>query len=141
MKKNKMKILMVCQHYYPERFQNQDICEQLVQDGHEVSVLTGLPNYETGYVLKKYKHGKNRQETINNVHVYRTFEIGRRKGVFWRMLNYFSYALSSSWYALWNRKKYDIVFSYQLSPIFMLLTATIIAKKQHIPLYIYAAGR
>ena len=137
MKKNKMKILMVCQHYYPERFQNQDICEQMVQDGHEVSVLTGLPNYETGHVLKRYKHGKNRQEIINGVQVYRTFEIGRRKGVFWRILNYFSYLGSSSWWAIWNRKKYDIVFSYQLSPIFMLMPAAIIAKKQHIPLYIY----
>ncbi len=132
-----MKILMVCQHYYPERFQNQDICEQLVQDGHEVSVLTGLPNYETGYVLKKYKHGKNRKETINGVKVYRTFEIGRRKGVFWRFLNYFSYTLSSSWWAIWNRKKYDIVFSYQLSPVFMMFPAVITAKKQHIPLYVY----
>ena len=53
-----MKILMVCQHYYPERFQNQDICEQMVQDGHEVTVLTGLPNYETGFVPEEYKDFK-----------------------------------------------------------------------------------
>ena len=132
-----MKILMVCQHYYPERFQNQDICEQLVQDGHEVTILTGLPNYETGFVPEEYKHGKHNNEKINGVQVCRTFEIGRRKGVFWRMLNYFSYALSSSWWAIWNRRKYDIVFSYQLSPIFMLMPAVIVAKKQHIPLYVY----
>ena len=108
-----------------------------MQDGHEVSVLTGLPNYETGYVLKKYKHGKNRQETINGVKVYRTFEIGRRKGVFWRILNYLSYAISSSWWAMRNKKKYDIVFSYQLSPVFMMIPAIITAKKQKIPLYTY----
>lgn len=132
-----MKILMVCQHYYPERFQNQDICEQLVRDGHDVTILTGLPNYETGFVPEEYKHGKHNNEKINGVQVYRTFEIGRRKGVFWRMLNYFSYALSSSWWAIWNRRKYDIVFSYQLSPIFMLMPAVIVAKKHHIPLYVY----
>ncbi len=137
MNKNKLKILMVCQHYYPERFQIQDICEQMVKDGHEVTALVGLPNYETGRVLKDYKHGKNRKQNINGVQVFRTFEIGRRKGVFWRMLNYFSYTLSSSWWAMWHRKKYDIVFSYQLSPVFMLLPAAIIAKKQHIPLYVY----
>ena len=132
-----MKILMVCQHYYPERFQNQDICEQMVQDGHEVTVLTGLPNYETGYVLDEYKTGKHNDEKINGVQVYRTFEIGRRKGVFWRMLNYFSYMFSASWWALWNRRKYDIVFSYQLSPVLMMLPAVITAKKQHIPLFVY----
>ena len=47
-----MKILMVCQRYYPEALQNVDICEQLVQDGHNVTIVTGLPNYEKGYVLK-----------------------------------------------------------------------------------------
>lgn len=128
---------MVCQHYYPERFQNQDICEQLVQDGHKVTVLTGLPNYETGLVPNEYRHGKHRHEHINGVEVYRTFEIGRRKGVFWRVLNYFSYMFSASWWALKNRYKYDVVFSYQLSPILMMCPAVITAKKQHIPLFVY----
>lgn len=132
-----MKILMVCQHYYPERFQNQDICEQMVQDGHEVTVLTGLPNYETGFVPEEYKNGKHNDEKINGVQVYRTFEIGRRKGVLWRILNYFSYMLSASWWAVKNRRKYDVVFSYQLSPILMMLPAVITAKKQHIPLFVY----
>ena len=132
-----MKILLVCQHYYPEQFQNQAICEQLVADGHEVTVLTGLPNYETGFVKEEYKHGKHSDEKINGVQVYRTFEIGRRKGIFWRVLNYFSYMFSASWWAIKNRRHYDIVFSYQLSPVFMMLPAVITAKKQHIALYVY----
>lgn len=132
-----MKILMVCQHYYPERFQNQEICEQFVKDGHEVTVLTGLPNYETGVVPEEYKHGKHNDEIINGVHVQRTFETGRRSGVLWRMLNYASYTLSAAWWAFTNRQKYDLVFSYQLSPVFMLLPAVIVAKKQQIPLYTY----
>ena len=132
-----MKILVVCQHYYPERFQNQDICEQLVQKGHEVTVLTGLPNYETGLVPDEYKHGQHSDEKVNGVQIYRTFEIGRRKGVFWRILNYFSYMLSASLWAIKNRREYDVVFCYQLSPVFMMFPAVITAKKQHIPLYVY----
>ncbi len=128
---------MVCQHYYPERFQNQDICEQLVQDGHKVTVLTGLPNYETGYVAPEYKNGQHNYEKINGVEVYRTFEIGRRKSIGWRILNYLSYTFSSSWWALWNRRKYDVVFCYQLSPVLMMLPAVVVAKKQHIPLFVY----
>ena len=42
---NTMRILVVCQYYYPENFQINDIAEQLTADGHEVTVLTGLPNY------------------------------------------------------------------------------------------------
>ena len=45
-----MKILVVDQFYYPEEFQINDICAQMVRDGHEVTVLTGLPNYPTGVI-------------------------------------------------------------------------------------------
>lgn len=132
-----MKILLVCQHYYPEHFQNQDICEQLVQDGHDVTVLTGLPNYEEGVVRKEYRKGKLRKEKINGVRVFRTFEIGRRKNIFWRVLNYCSYMLSASFWAVRSKYKFDIVFSYQLSPILMMVPAVIVSKKQQIPLYVY----
>ena len=33
-----MKILVVCQYYYPENFQINTICEQLVEDGYDVTV-------------------------------------------------------------------------------------------------------
>ena len=39
-----MKILVVCQHYWPEPFNTSDVCEELVKRGHNVSVITGLPN-------------------------------------------------------------------------------------------------
>lgn len=52
---NTMRILVVCQYYYPENFQINDIAEQLAADGHEVTVLTGLPNYPLGVVPEEYK--------------------------------------------------------------------------------------
>ena len=51
-----MKILTVCQYYYPEQFKVNEICEALVKQGHEVTVLTGLPNYPTAW---------NREAKIN----------------------------------------------------------------------------
>ena len=80
MKQNnkRKKILVVCQHYYPENFQITPICEQLVKDGYDVTILTGLPNYPTGIVPDEYKKG-HRDEIINGVHVVRGYEIGRRK--------------------------------------------------------------
>ena len=35
-----MKILVVCQYYYPEPFRISDICEELVKLGNEVTVVT-----------------------------------------------------------------------------------------------------
>ena len=60
-----MKILVVCQYYYPEQFRINDICESLVKEKHQVTVLTGLPNYPDGIVPKEYKHRKKRKECIN----------------------------------------------------------------------------
>lgn len=79
-----MKILVVCQHYRPEPYKLSDICEALVARGHEVAVVTGVPNYPHGYIYPGYKYGKRRIEDINGVRVYRSFTIGRRKGMFFR---------------------------------------------------------
>ena len=49
-----LRILMVCQHYWPEQFQITDICEELVRRGHEVTALVGIPNYPTGVVPDEY---------------------------------------------------------------------------------------
>lgn len=125
-----MKILAVCQHYYPEQFRITDICETLAKEGHDVTILTGLPNYPSGIVPKEYKFFRKRKETINNVKVIRCFEIGRRKGKFWRILNYLSYTCSSTLKAIFLKKDFDVVYVYQLSPITMAIPA-IAYKKTH----------
>ena len=65
-----MKILVVCQHFYPENFRINDICFELAKKGHKITVLTGLPNYPKGKVLKDYKFFKNRNQKINGVNLY-----------------------------------------------------------------------
>ena len=132
-----MKILVVCQHYYPEQFRITDICEELVRRGHEVSVITGLPNYPMGKIFDGYRHGKRRDETVNGVHVHRCFTIGRRSGAFFRVLNYYSFAFSSKRYAKKLKEKFDVVLVNQLSPV-MMANAGIAYKKKHgVPLINY----
>jgi glycosyltransferase involved in cell wall biosynthesis len=125
-----MKILVVCQYYYPEPFRISDICEALVHKGHKVTVLTGLPNYPEGRVLDDYRHGKKRFELLNGVNIIRCYEIGRGKDRFKLFLNYFSYAISATWKMLFLKGEYDVVFIFQLSPIMMAIPG-IIYKKKH----------
>ena len=40
-----MKITIVSQYFYPEEFKVNDLAEEWVKRGHEVTVLTGKPNY------------------------------------------------------------------------------------------------
>lgn len=125
-----MKILVISQFYYPEQFRINDICEELVKKGCEVTVLTGLPNYPEGRVNKEYKFFRNRKENINGVNVIRTFEIGRRKGRIFRILNYISYMCSGSLKALLLKGQFDLIYVYQLSPITLAIPA-IAYKKRH----------
>lgn len=124
-----MKILVFCQHYWPEPYKLADICEGLVKRGHSVDVVTGVPNYPMGYIYKEYKQRNRRREIRNGVNIFRTFTIGRRQNVLFRLLNYLSYAISSSMYIKHLKDDYDAVFSYQTSPVTMSLPAVKYQKR------------
>lgn len=124
-----MKVLVVCQYYYPEPFRITDICESLVKRGHDVTVLTGLPNYPEGVVLQKYCYGGKREEVLNGVKVIRCFEIGRGKSKVKLFFNYFSYALSAGLKTLFMKEEFDVVLVNQLSPVMMGIPAMVYKRK------------
>lgn len=135
-KSEKANILVICQYYYPENFQITPICEQLVQDGYKVTVLTGLPNYPMGIIPEEYKRG-HRDEWINDVHVIRSVEIPRGKGILKLGMNYISYPISASIKIGKLKEKFDLVFIYQLSPVFMALPGICYAQKYNVPIMLY----
>lgn len=132
-----MKILVVCQYYYPEQFRINDICETLVKKENEVTVLTGLPNYPRGKVSKEYKFFRKRKEKINGVNVIRSFEIGRRRGIIFRVLNYLSYMISASIKACFMKEQFDVVYVYQLSPVLMAVPGIIYKKRHNTKMVLY----
>lgn len=132
-----MKILVISQHYYPENFRITDICETLVEMGHQVDVICGLPNYPEGEVLSDYKHGKNREQVINGVNIHRCFEIGRGKSKIKLFLNYYSVCLSMLSKAKKLKEKFDVVFINQLSPVMQAWAGIAYAKKHKIPCIMY----
>jgi len=132
-----MKVLVIDQYYYPEEFQINEICEQMVKDGHDVTVLTGLPNYPTGIIPDEYRHGKKRDEIINGVHVIRSFEIGRTKGAVGMIKNYVSYMISASIKQFTLPNDYDVVFIYETSPVTLAIPGEIYAKRHKKPVFFY----
>ena len=114
-----MNILVVCQYYFPEPVRISDICEELVKRGNKVTVVTGIPNYPMGEYYDGYSLKTKREEIINGVKVKRCFTIPRKKGVLMRILNYFSFAISSSIYCSFLREDFDVVLVNQLSPVMM----------------------
>jgi len=132
-----MKILVVCQYYYPEPFRITDVCESLVHMGHDVTVLTGLPNYPEGHILDGYRNGKKRAEVLNGVKIYRCFELGRGNNSLKLFLNYLSFAVSGSLKAFFIKDKFDVVFVNQLSPVMMGIPAMIYRKKNKKKILLY----
>ena len=124
-----MNILVVCQYYYPEPFRITDICESLAKKGHEVTVLTGLPNYPEGEILKEYRHRNKREEKLNDVNIIRCYEIGRGKSKIKLFLNYFSYATSATFKTLRMKDEYDVILVNQLSPVMMGIPAIAYKKR------------
>ncbi len=138
-----MRILVVCQHYFPEPFRIHDICEALVERGHEVQVITGFPNYPEGVLYAGYDDGEHSDELINGVKVHRCYTIPRKSGVFFRFLNYYSFAFSSVKYVKSlrktnrDKKPYDVVFCNQLSPVMMANAAVAYKKYFKVPAVMY----
>lgn len=133
-----MKILVVCQYYYPEPFRISDICETLVKKGHNVTVLTGLPNYPEGKVLNGYRYGRKRKEVLNGVNVIRSFEIGRGNNKLKLFLNYISFAVSGSLKAFFMKEKFDVVLVNQLSPVMMGIPAIVYKRKHKKKILLYS---
>lgn len=136
-----MKILMVCQYYFPEPFRVHEICEELVRRGHEVMVVTGEPNYPEGVIYPGYENHCKSDEVINGVRVHRCRIIPRKTGVLFRFLNYYSYALSAKRYirkaVASDSKPFDAVLVYQLSPVMMAEPAIKYKSKYHVPVLMY----
>ena len=121
-----MKILVICQHYWPENFRVTEICEALVERGHQVTALVGLPNYPSGIIPEEYRHFKNRHQVRNGVEIKRCFEIGRRPGKVGLAINYVSYMTSACIKALFHKRDYDVVYAFSTSPVLMSLPAALL---------------
>lgn len=132
-----MKILVVCQHYWPENFRITEICEDLVSRGHEVTAVVGLPNYPSGIVPDEYKRFKNRKQERNGVQIRRCFEIGRKPTKIGLAINYVSYMTSACIKALFLKRDYDVIYAYSTSPVLMSLPASFLRLFTRKKLMIY----
>ena len=125
-----MKILIVCQFYYPERFTVSDIAAELVAMGHDVSVVTGKPNYCFNQILPEYR--KVNYEVINGVKVHRVNLYPRKQSRLSIYRNYLSYHRNAKAFVRRYKEKFDIVLSVSLSPVISIAPAIIYARKHNV---------
>lgn len=130
MGQQKPKILVVGQHFWPEGFRINDICDYFVENDLDVEVLCGLPNYPRGELFPGYSFRGPFRQDHNGIKVYRALEIPRGNNSSMRIfLNYVSFPLGSLLHLprlLFG--KYDKIFLYQLSPVMMSIAGILLSK-------------
>ena len=135
-----MRILIVSQYFWPENFKINTLSLELKNNGHEVFILTGLPNYPNGKISKNYSFWKNNNEIWNGIEIYRSKLIPRFSGNGINLvINYLSFAIFSSIKVLFSiNKKPDLIFVYEPSPITVGIPA-IVAKRKFggIPIFFW----
>lgn len=125
-----MNFTIVSQNFYPEEFRINDLAFDLAKMGHKVVVLTGKPNYPQGEFFQGYKFWGIDREEFNGVTVIRVPEVKRKKAKAIRLaMNYLSFVIFGSWYALTHRIKSDGVFCFGTSPIIQMFPALVIKSK------------
>lgn len=130
----KKRLLVVTQHFWPENFRINDIVEGFLQDGLEVDVLCGLPNYPHGEWFDGYSAHGPFEEHYRTAQVFRAREIPRKGNTGLRIfLNYVSWPLYARAALRRLPGGYDAVFCFNTSPVLMCWPAICYAKKHGIP--------
>ena len=135
-----MRILIVSQYFWPEYFSINAIAKYLVDQGHKVDVLTGIPNYPQGKAYEGYGLFKNLHQEHEGISISRVWmkTRGQKGGDKRLILNYMTYAFSAS-VAMLGRlgKKYDATFVYEMSPITQAYPALFLRKLKKVPMCLY----
>lgn len=131
-----MKILIVSQYFWPENFRINDLAIELQNRGHEVSVLTGQPNYPDGVIFQAYKDKPEKYLNYNGVKVFRVPLLERGTGSKKLFLNYLSFVLSASFVGPIKLagRKFDRIFVFEPSPITVGLPAIILKYIKKAPI-------
>jgi len=109
-----MKILLLTQWYPPEPgVLLQELAQTLQAKSHDVTVLTGFPNYPSGNLYPGYRLRLYQREMLAGVPVIRVpLYLDHSLSNIKRVLNYVSFALSSSILGFWLVPRQNVIFVY-----------------------------
>ncbi len=131
-----MRILLLSDNFYPETnaiaSRVYERARYWVTWGHEVTVITSVPNFPDGKVFKGYKNKWYQIEYIDGIKVVRvkTF-IAKNQGMLLRILDFLSYVPMAVYVCIYEKKP-DVVFA--TSPQFFVgVTGWIVSKIKNRP--------
>jgi colanic acid biosynthesis glycosyl transferase WcaI len=131
------RILFVAAYYPAEigaaQTHNRETAVPLARRGHDVTVLTTLPNYPTGVVPEAYRHRRRRRETIDGVKVVRVWSYTRaNKGFLRRIVAMLSFGCLADFLGARavGRRHVIVVVS---PPLFSAIAGRVLAWRKRCP--------
>ena len=135
-----MKILIVSQYFWPENFRINDFIPELIGKGHEVSILTGKPNYPSGKFFSEFLKKPFLFSNYMGADIYRVPIVPRGSNTFQLFLNYISFVITGTLIGAWKLRKLkpDLIFVYEPSPVTVGIPAVVIGKLKKAPVVFWA---
>jgi glycosyltransferase involved in cell wall biosynthesis len=132
-----VKILLLTQWFEPEpTFKGLLFAQSLRDQGHDVEVLTGFPNYPGGKVYKGYKISVYQKDIIDGITIHRApLYPSHDSSAIKRVLNYLSFAIGAFIIGLIKTKRIDVVYSYH-PPLTTSISAYLLGLFKRVPFVI-----
>lgn len=137
--KSVKKILVVSQYFWPENFRVNELVLELKDRGYVVEVLTSIPNYPEGKIFPDFTSNPDKYNDYFGIKVHRVPQVSRQSNKVSLVLNYLSFVITACFYSLFKlrKRKFDLVFGVQLSPIFSMIPAILCKKLLRRPLHMW----
>ena len=130
-----MKILVFSQYFYPENFRINTLCQELVNRGHEVTVVTGYPQYPIGRIYDGYGFDLPYEKEWNGIRIQRVKVHPRGKGLLGMLRNTVDYVVSANRWVKTCSERFDAVYVFEVSPVTVGLPAVSYKKKFGVPMF------
>jgi len=110
-----MRVLFLTHYFHPEgnapATRVYELCRRWVAMGHDVTVITGVPNVPNGVAYEGYRNRCFQRERVDGIETIRVWTyLAANKGTARRILNYLSLMFSATIAAIWVRKP-DLVIA------------------------------
>lgn len=131
-----MRILFFTDHFHPEMSPPAahiyDRCRLWVEQGHDVTVVTNVPNYPFGETYEGYKNKFRQTEMLDGIRVVRVATyMAENKGTVKRILDYVSYSISAFINTLFEKRP-DVVISSS-PPLFVPMVGVAFSMIRRVP--------
>jgi glycosyltransferase involved in cell wall biosynthesis len=127
-----VRILFLTQYYPPETgaAQNRlrDLAQRLAAYGHHISVMTALPSYPHGRIFAGYRRKIFQERWEGPIRVIRAWCYATKSpGFLRRLANYFSFVVTSLFFAGWKIPNQDVVI-VESPPLFLGIPALALSR-------------